>query len=236
MTVLLIAYKMGMFDGVELRYSLRSIEKHLHMPDLEVVLVGDPAPSWMTPDLHIPVVPQEDLGKAANISRAVWEASRALRTDGVERAIYMDDDYFLLDPASSVMQVHGGRLDAHVSRCVRNLHRGHWYTQAMGDTYTALVNEMPNLMTFELHRPMPFDIDEAVELLEPIQGQNVFWRTWYGNMSNDGMTAVEGHDGRYVGRSLPAGIPWVSSEDNAWTEWLGKKLSAQFQEPSRWER
>lgn len=236
MTVLMIAYKKGLHEAAELRYSLRSIEQNLHMPDLELVIVGDTPPGWMKDALHIPVASMDYLGKAANISRAVWFGARALGRDGIEDFIYLDDDYFLLDPTNSVMTVHGGRLDAHIDRCAKHLRAGHWFTSAMIETYAALIDEMPNLSTFELHRPLPVDVDEAIELLEPIQGREVFWRTWYGNMSRTGMEAVLGHDGRYVGKTLPAGSPWVSSEDMAWSEWLGRRISAMFPEPSRWEK
>lgn len=237
MTLLLIPYKKGLNEAAELRYSLRSLEKNLHLPELELAIVGDPAPAWLKPDVHIPLEADPALGKAANISRAVWLASRHLvSTYGFEDAIYLDDDYFLLDPANSVMHVHGGPLDDHLERCVKHLSKGHWFTEAMSQTYSALVNEMPNLTTFELHRPLPIDLDEVNELLEAIQGKEIFWRTWYGNMSTDAMRAVEGTDGRYIGRSLPVGIPWVSSEDAAWASWLGKKLAMQFPVESRWER
>ena len=236
MTVLVISYKKALNDGVELMYSLRSIEKNLHMPDLEVVIVGDTPPTWLKADLHIPVQPLESLGKASNISRAVWFGARALGTEGVEDFIYLDDDYFLLDPTDSVMLVHGGLLDAHLARCRRQLRSGHWFTAAMAHTSNALVNEQPNLVSFELHRPLPVDVDEAIELLERIQDTEVFWRTWYGNLCDDRPQAVEGHDGRYIGKSLPAGAPWVSSEDRAWADWLGKKISTLFPVPSKWER
>lgn len=236
MTVLVIAYKRGLNDSVELRYSLRSLEKNLHMPDLEVVIAGDTPPSWLKADAHVPVEVDLSLGKAGNISRAVWHASRQLSLDGVDTAVYLDDDYFLLDPTNSVMLTHGGPLDAHLGRCIRNLSKGHWFTESMSATYRALMAEGPQPVTFELHRPLPFVVDEAVEQLEAIQGTEVFWRSWYGNMSNADLAAVEAQDGRYVGKSLPAGIPWVSSEDRAWSEWLGKKISGMFPEKSRWER
>ncbi|QNJ56037.1 hypothetical protein SEA_RASPUTIA_150 [Microbacterium phage Rasputia] len=236
MTMLLIAYKAGLSEAAELRYSLRSIAKNLHMPDLQVTIVGDQPPAWLRPDLWIPREVNPALGKAGNISASVWKAARELGQLGVERAIYMDDDYFLLDPANSVMQVHGGGLDDHLERCVKHLRRGHWFTASMAATHRALINEMPNLMTFELHRPLPIDIDETIELLEQIQGTEVFWRSWYGNMSKDAIGAVEGTDGRYIGRSFPPGVPWVSSEDEVWTNWMGKKIAMQFPEASRWEQ
>lgn len=236
MTVLVIAYKRGLDDGVEMKHSLRSIEKNLHMPDLEVVLVGDTPPEWMKPDLHVLSEPSGSLGKASNIARSVWLASKALYVEGVEDFIYLDDDYFLMDPTDSVMSVHGGALSAHLDRCRRHLRPDHWFLDSMKKTHEALFDEMPNLMTFELHRPLPVNVDEARELLEPIQGREIFWRSWYGNMSYAGQKAVEGHDGRYVGKNFPTGVPWVSSEDGAWTQWAGKKLSEMFQEKSRWER
>jgi hypothetical protein len=88
-------------------------------------------------------------------------------------------------------------------------------------------------LSYELHRPFPLDLYTAIDALDTLPDK-ALWRTWYGNYAEP--TSFAARDGRYVGRSFPMGVPWVSTEESAWASWAGKRLATMFPNPSRWER
>ena len=232
MTLLIYSYKTALGDGVELQYSLRSIQANLHMPDLKVMLVGDEPPSWMRPDEFVVGNPTDD--KVLNMGYNLRAACERLVEWGPsdEEVWYLSDDYFLLDAATSIAPTHRGHLSDHLAKCRRDLRAGHWYTKALSTTLEELQGERAMLLSYELHRPMPIQPDLFLEATDRMP-DTVFWRTWYGNVAE--VNAYFARDGRYVGKSLPQGVPWVSSEDRVWAEWMGRKIADMFPAASRWE-
>ena len=241
MTILICSYKAGGTEAVELRYALRSIEQNLHgNGGLRLILVGDPAPEWLRPDDNLvgnPYADDPNGNVAYNVKRAceLIVSEDPAYWDGGEQILYMDDDYFLMDPTSDVLQVNAGRLSQHVAKCRRDLRKGHWFTERLENTYRQLerMTDSEPLVSMEIHRPMVIFPRPFLSAMEEMPS-GVMWRSWYGNVT--GHTGVFARDGRYVGRSFPIGVPWVSSEDRAWAEWMGRKIAVMFPTPSRWEK
>lgn len=245
MTVLLYSFKDYGDDAPELQYSLRSLEANLRMPDLTLVLVGDQPPSWLEPDLF--VVGNAAGGKVANMADNVWRGCQTLQYEmalphgPADEVIYFSDDYFLMDPVPGILPTNAGPLFEHVRKCQRDLQKGHWYTQTMVSTEYRLEQAMNDarrlqgLYSYELHRPMPIRVWDAARELAEIP-ENVFWRTWYGNMVGYERRDLTVRDGRFIGKTWPLGVPWLSTEDSAWRDGMGKKIAAHFPNRSRWER
>lgn len=81
-------------DYTELRYSLRSIEKHLE-PPFEVVIVGELIPTWIN---NVTVIDLPDL-RGQNLYSVRRKVIAAMRY--ADEVFYMNDDIYLLEPADS---------------------------------------------------------------------------------------------------------------------------------------
>src|SRR5687768_13919743 len=79
-------------DDLELRYSIRSMVKHLHGFD-RVVLVGH-KPSWAKDVIHIPCNDPHVANRARNIYDKILKA--AMHAEVSENFICASDDHFLL--------------------------------------------------------------------------------------------------------------------------------------------
>lgn len=238
MTVLLMSYRRPpQGSGEELRYSLRSIQQNLLHSDIQLMMVGDEPPAWLMPDEWVRGNLSTSTSTGArimeNVLRGVQKLQDIAKDVHLGDVIYIDDDYFLLDPTSEVLVCDRGTLQDHVAKCQRDLRRGHWFTDTLYNTYAQLSLRGDVPLSFELHRPLPIDIDLVYETLSDAP-ENVFWRSWYGNGVCEESTFAR--DGRYVGRSMPLGVPWISSEDEAWEAWIAKKITPMFPTASRWER
>lgn len=94
-------------DYSELRYSLRSLEKHLPLP-FEVVIVGDKVPGWITnvTQIHLPDIPGR---KQLSIKRKILAA---LQYSG--EILFMNDDVYLLETPRQEYYWYG-ELKQHIS-------------------------------------------------------------------------------------------------------------------------
>lgn len=241
MTWLMYAYKATEDDGEELRYSLRSVEQNLHMPDLNVMIVGD-RPSWFKGGMHVPGNPSED--KPFNMLYNSVEGSRALTELGVSEAIYLSDDHLLMFPQEDVMPLSWGTLDEHVRYYRRIKAHGDWYREAIQETQRLVDRDTylgKDALSFELHMPLPFYPEDLVgaldRYLKPEEGRPLpFWRTMYGNLVGYRRDVRFTQDGLYYGQSpMRIGTPWVSAIPSQWEAHMRRRASRMFREPSRWE-
>lgn len=233
MTWLLYLYKAEETDGAELRLSLRSIQRYLQMPDIEVMLVGD-KPSWISGVHHVEGNPTPD--KVHNMIWNVAEGCRHLR--GENEVYFLADDYMLLDPTDSILPVCWGPLDEHVEHVVRGKGKVDWYSRALLNTHSLLKRAgISKALSFEMHRPLPLCPEDAAKCLDSVLKTRdlPFWRTTYGNLVGYDQPVHRGRDGLFFGNRTPLGLPWVSTAPETWDKPIGRRISALFPEPSRWE-
>lgn len=237
MTFLLYAYKATEDDGMELRYSLRSVERNLHVGDLDVMVVGD-KPSWFVEGHHVEGNPTQD--KPTNMLWNVREACDRLWEWGVDKAIYLSDDYLLMYPQEDVLPVAHGPLDKFVSSTyIKTKPKDDWYRVAIEQTQRYLHRAgCLEPLSFEMHHPLPLDTARAGAVLSSFIGvmPAPFWRTIYGNLVGFERPVRVAQDGLYFGQSpMKIGTPWVSAIPTAWEAHMERRARRMFREPSRWE-
>lgn len=230
MTTMMYLFKKNSSDGEELKYSLRSIQQNF-VGDIKPVVIGD-KPTWYIGD-HIASSNQPG-AKYRNILRNTLVGLHALYSEGT--VYYSDDDYFLMDPVSSVELAYWGPLDEHVADVVKYHGDEHAYSKHMKSTQAYI--DSAAAQSFELHRPMPVRTDLAYHaLLKAWEQQDPipFWRTVYGNVAlNEGISCFKVNDGR-VDSPGRDGVPWLSTSDNHWRGRWGQTIRETFTTPSRWE-
>ncbi len=79
-------------DYTELKYCLRSVDKYL--PPVEVVLIGNSIPWWITGVTQI-VLPDSNRSRNASVRRKILAVMEYVKDD----IFYMNDDFYLLRPA-----------------------------------------------------------------------------------------------------------------------------------------
>lgn len=156
----------------ELRYSLRSIEKHLDIRD--VFLVGG-KPIWVQNIIHIPA--QDNKGRSAiNVAYKLKHACESeLVTDSF---IFMNDDFFVINkPQMSEFFAHRGKL-AHEVISKRKLYKGNPYWR----TLSATLKLDPEMLDYTLHMPMIIEKEKFLRLWQKYDfNQGFSFRAVYGS-------------------------------------------------------
>lgn len=165
-------------NNESLRYSLRSLA---NMPHRKVYLSGE-CPKWadgvyvVAKDSDMEMPEQED----SNLNLFV----AARQQDVSDNFIFMNDDFFIMEPTSEIPVMHQGDLDQRIITYKAD-HRFH-QAYSLIKTKQALIRRGfgPQLLSYELHMPMIFnkklllrmfaDWDQPLFALRP--------RTMYGNM------------------------------------------------------
>jgi hypothetical protein len=140
--------KQSPFDNVELRYTLRGIEKYLRNYR-NIVIVGD-KPKWLTNVIHIPAA--DPSFKDKNIMNKV---KLACATDITEEFLFMNDDHFLKSTieANNYPYYFDGNLTEW--RSAKRMYDP--YREAITNTIEALTkNERPT-KHFDIHCPIVYN-------------------------------------------------------------------------------
>lgn len=233
LTVLLICPVRPGDSNPELRHALRSWEKNLILPDLQLMTVGF-KPSWLEPDHHV------EGNRYASAPLAVFDnivlASQQAADSGEADALYMNDDFFCLDPVGAVLPVRRNvTLAQHIAMFPENA--GTWWPRSLRLTASWLSDQgFPAPASYEVHRPLPASPRAMSEALGRwdggMEGPLPQWRTVYGVLNE-----VEAHpvSDAKLGLRVPGfGTPWVSTSDESWRKW-SRAIAPRFQKPSRWE-
>lgn len=220
----------------ELRYALRSWETNLHLGStLELITVGD-CPSWLDPDLHIPGNKQSSMpfNVFDNVRLASEHVARSVYGGD---ALYMNDDFFCLDPVGAVLPIKRDiSLADHMAQFPDR--GGTWWAQSLRLTASWLADlGFPHPDSYEVHRPLPAvpsAMFEALSRWDMGSGDMVpQWRTVYGVLNK--VDAFPVRDAKLSHRQPGVGTPWVSTTDQTFRIYA-KSMVRRFQKPSRWER
>lgn len=213
----------------ELRYSLRSIARHLAH---DRVWIAGYRPSWVQNVEHIPV---EQTGTKWQNSTANLRAA-CEHPDVPDTFILMNDDFYLLADMDEVPVQNRGQVD---DVAAANSHDDGAYVRGMRQTATRLREHgITDPLSFELHVPMPVDKDVMLRAID--MGRDVqVWhkRTAYGNLA--GLTGDTIRDVKIHGRrGLPqVGDQFVSTNDHSSRDGeIGRYLRARFRQRCRYER
>jgi hypothetical protein len=219
----------------ELRFALRSWQTNLVPEDgLELMTVGY-KPTWLEPDHHV------EGNRHTSVPLAVFDnillgSEEAMRHHNYD-TIFMNDDFFCLDPTASVLPFRRNcTLEAHLAQFPVNA--GLWWPKSLRLTLSFLREAgYPQPWSFETHRPLsglPSGMFEALSRWDRGMGDTVpQWRTLYGVLNE-----VEAYPVGDVKLGLASdgyGTPWVSTSDQSWRRYAAG-IKKRFPETSRWER
>lgn len=219
----------------ELRFALRTWDTNLIYPEgLQLLTVGY-KPSWLKPDHHIEGNRFDSMPLAV-FDNILLASSTAML--GTETALYMNDDFFCLDPVGEVLPVRRNKsLRGQVNDFPGP--QSQWWPKSLKMTLHWL-NELghEDPYSFEVHRPLVADPSGMTESLslwrdKPLSDDIVpQWRTAYGVLQK--VEAYPVADAKLSPRANGFGTPWVSTTDMSWRH-FGIPIRRGFQKPSRWE-
>lgn len=218
----------------ELRHAARSWETNLILPGgLELWTIGY-KPSWLKPDWHIDG--NEYSSAPLSVFDNVLKGALAAEAEGLSEVIYMNDDFFCLDPVGAILPV---RRDCSLAQHIGSMpaQAGTWWPRSLRLTASWLAEQgYDRPHSYEVHRPLvanPTDMVNAISKWPyPLSDNVPQWRTVYGTLNE-----VEAHPVRdaKLSHSQPGiGTPWISTSDQSWRRYA-PQLRTRFQKPSRWE-
>lgn len=236
MTLLICPVRPG-DNNEELRYAMRSWEQNLILPDLTLMIVGH-CPAWAQPDNFVPG------NRYKSVALAVFDnvliGATAASNEGYEEAIYMNDDFFCLDPVGAVLSVRRNvTLAEHITQFPANA--GLWWPVSLRLTASWLASQgYPSPDSYEVHRPLLAQPEAMVSALGKWLADNPLgttdtvpqWRTVYGVLNE--VEAYPVQDAKLGTNQTGVGTPWVSTSDLSWRRYAGA-MRKRFQKLSRWE-
>lgn len=187
------------WDNNELKYSLRSIEKH-GINTGNIVIVGH-LPSWIekTRVIHIPE--SFNYYKERNIMECIRLACLDERVS--DNFIYFNDDFFLnsnVNWKDFPTYIRPYDLHEYVWGEDRTKNRWNKYTRIIEKTYNALVEKGLPTLTYDIHIPMPMNKKKFIEAVDSFdwdcpQKLGLTYRSIYGNYNK--IPAISRDDVKY---------------------------------------
>ena len=162
---ILIPYINSTWAGTELKYALRSIEKHVQFD--RVFIIGD-KPDWLCNVTHIPFKDNPNIeSKERNIMQKILEACK---TDISQKFLFSNDDIFILkDIPNDYPAYYSGLLPYHKGDKLGA------YKTSTNNTINVLQENALTTMNFDIHRPCIYDKDFFPEVMSRYD-----WRKPYG--------------------------------------------------------
>lgn len=163
----------------ELRYSIRSVIKHIDNP--EIVLVGG-KPDWYTGNfIKVPQIK----GKYKNVLNNL---DAVCNSNIVSNSfILMNDDFFILNKLNSILPLNGGLLSDKIE-LYKVLDPSSSYTKNLIKLYNGLKKQYKDPLDYELHVPMPLEKDNVAICLS--KNNQMIFRSVYGNMFDLGGESI----------------------------------------------
>lgn len=226
-----LVYVLGPTEGPELRYSLRSVAKHL--PHRKVWLVGT-IPAWVRNVETIPLPPVE--GQYLNM-RQSWEAA-ANHPDVSASFVAMNDDYMVIEPIESVADhtLHRGEFWPHYKQLTKvKMWKNPWMV-AMKTT--AMWVHDRNQLAYECHSPLLYDKQRLRKVLAGFPPDTPFAIGEVYELAGAGGVGRLSHDtkvgsGRVVDK---LGTPFLSTHDDAFRKHeIGKFIRDMFPDKCMYE-
>jgi hypothetical protein len=219
-------------ENEELRYSIRSVEKHL--PPGRIWVVGG-KPNWYTGN-HIPVK-QDD----AKYDNAIENLRAACESKKIGSSfVLMNDDFFAIKPLQEIPTYVGGFIVEKVALYSAIAPRS-TYTKRLLRTSIKLGKVgMDFPRDYELHVPMLMNKSRLLSVINAYP--DCLWRSMYGNIYRVGGIHIT--DVKYYVRDAmkvkshdykSSSYPFVSSEDDSFKVLKRELLNNMFPNPSRYE-
>ena len=241
MTVFVYHYKATNDDGLELKYSLRGLDKFYIGPKT-IWVIGDPLPSWARGIRHVPVEQAGGLTrKCKNMLDNAYIGAYQMLQEGIDRAVYLSDDHVLTDYTDEVFVTYRAPWDEHLAfaRTRRGEPGVEWLVAGFEATEQHLWMmrpQQPNQLSYDIHRPFPLVLDQVVEALgswrDVLPQYAPMWRTIYGNFAEHDSIPVRARDVR-ADSGVQPGSRWASTDERYPKS--KRFIAALLIEPSQWE-
>jgi hypothetical protein len=209
----------------ELRFSIRSVIANL--PHRKIWIAGY-CPKWLTEVGHIkvPTMPGGHVSAKANLKAACLEPEVS------EEFVYMNDDFFIMEPVERMPVMHRGPL----SEVVKTEKWAGGYQRAMAKTLAILTKQgIEEPLMYDLHGPMLVTKTGMLEALALCSGAMIQERTIFGNMQGVGGERRRNYKMRR-GQGGWSKWPFLSTNDNTFrTLPVGQHIRATFKVPSPFE-
>lgn len=156
---IIIPYIHSTWGGLELKYSLRAIEKYAIGVD-DIVIIGD-KPDWLTNVNHIEFKDLANIeNKEKNIKNKIMVAFEQLGHDEVG---FFNDDHFLLQKTEieKYPYYRGGYL-------VYNKGTNGAYRKSVNNTIDALKSMGKDTWNFDVHCPILYQKDKFIEAMNSV--------------------------------------------------------------------
>lgn len=165
-------------DNEELRYSIRSVVKH--MPKGNIWVVGN-KPNWYSGNF----IPVEDIGgKFANITNALAVAANTKEIS--DDFILMHDDFFVIKPVSDIPIMHNGLLSNKIEQ-YSILDPGSRYLDILSQAYSYLKRRgIKQPLDYDIHVPMIMNKNNLKKIVKKTDAP----MSVYGNIFNVGGTQI----------------------------------------------
>lgn len=168
----------------ELRYSLRSVVRHL--PHERIFIIGE-KPDWIAWNDGIFHIPEVDPYNN-KLRNGVWKIRRAAKTAEItEEFVLMNDDFFLLRDIPDVQVFNRGPLWQSIRK---HMSKKGYYFEAMKRALVILAEEgVPVPLDYAVHYPVVYEKKKVLELIERLHRHvehGLLFRTMYGNIFNKG--------------------------------------------------
>lgn len=208
----------------ELRYSLRSLR---NLPHGKVWISGY-MPKWVTGVEHIPTQPKPGghVHAKGNL-RAACE-----HPDVSESFVYMNDDFFIMEPHDKLPVMHRGPLD----EVIRKGGMATAYTRAMDKTRVILAKRgITEPLMYDLHAPMLVTKTGMLEALDLCTYPMIQERTLYGNLNAIGGERRHNHKIRRYDKGWSK-WPFLSTNDHTFrTLNVGEHIRSRFPDRGPYE-
>jgi hypothetical protein len=215
----------------ELRYSIRSVEKH--MPHRSIWVIGQ-KPEWYQGNfIEVENYKAKYLNARANLKALVNSK------DISEDFILMNDDFFIMRKIEAVSYFYHGTLDERAEANEQLTSTGS-YTRLLQRTNDQLVKMgVKSPLNYELHIPMRINKEKFKKILKY---EDCLWRSLYGNIYAVG--GIEKEDVKVYppGPRTPKSYEWrgkrfpyLSTQDASFPLVHRERLSRLFKHPSSLE-
>lgn len=229
-----VAYYVKDDAGAELKYSLRSIDKHLK-PD-RVIIVGG-KPKWLTGVDHIPTI--QDGTKYEN---ALRNQNALLASDLGQSFVMMNDDFFVMKSLSEIPVYNFGTYKWWLTHVLKSRQSRYYFNSLDTRDLLKSLNTKQEPTCYELHVPMQFDkfkLQETFSIIRNYERPNpgIQPRSVYGTVFGLGGEQIQ--DVKVYGcADMPdTSANFLSCDDKTWESGLiGRYIRQCFPEKSRYEK
>lgn len=211
-------------QDMELRYSLRSIEKHLKGFD-RVFIATPKLPEWLTNVEHLPMN-DEYTDADYNIMRKVYRAERIS-----EDFLFMNDDHFLLQDfqVDKFPNYYHSTLELYCNK--RGLDG---YGRKALNTLKHLTQHGHKTLFFDIHYPIIYNLTKFRQIMDLVpwaHNKSFIVKSLYGNAAD--LPGTYTHDGK--GSAIPIKLPVFSTYPNM-KQSLVNWIAARFPNKSKFEK